>query len=144
MRVNDSEILIKKYDYEKTRDELEEIFTDYVEARFKFIELSEPNITSNYEIRYEAPTNFISNPTSYISINRLETLEQLNYFYDILSKVSQKLNKYERGYLVCCLLNDESEDVLTEKLAISKTKMVKNKKTCVIKTGLAFGVAYLK
>lgn len=117
------------------------LFDDYEEARFKFIELQEPVITTSYEMKYDYVVGNISNKTEKLCFDRLKTIDALNYFYNVLAKVSERLDYYERCYLVCCLLKKQSEDSVSELLQISKTKFNRHKKSCVIKCGLAFGVA---
>ena len=65
-------MFLDEYDYEKTKEKVFDVFKRYEKARFQFIELSMPKITTSYDINYECPESKISRPTERTSFLLLD------------------------------------------------------------------------
>ena len=138
------EMFLDQYDYEATKVAVFDVFKKYEIAKYKFIELSAPKITSSYEIDYTINELRKSNPTEKQSFLLLDTEEKLEKFYTVISKLSEQLNYYEKCYLVCCLYEKQTEEDIADRIGVSRPTFRKWKRTCIIKCGLSFGVAVPK
>ena len=142
MKLLDNET-IKKYDYKKTRANVDLFMKDYEENYFKYIGILPPNMTSHLcEIRVQMSRVNSSKVEKYV-IKKIETEQDfLEYLSTILSIVDN-LTIEEQHYFKGTYFIGNSESIISEELKCAETRMIHIKKSCIIKFALAIEKAVI-
>lgn len=135
---------IMKYDYKKTRANVDQFMKDYEENYFKYIGVLPPCLTSHLcEIRVQMSRVNSSKVEKYV-IKRIETEQEfLDYLNTILSIVDN-LTIEEQHYFKGAFFIGNSENIISEELKCAETRIIHIKKSCIIKFALAIEKAVLK
>ena len=127
-----------EYDKKEVEKRFKDLLKNIQEVQFKFLDLAVPNISQNYEIRYEKFTVNISDPTYNIAVKRIETRDELIKTYTILKKVyDQSLSYAEKVIFTDFFIINRSREVIEEKLHCGNERFYHIKNSCLIKFALA-------
>lgn len=133
--------VVMQYDYIKTKKNLEKLISKISVLECKFMNIKFPTITPSYEFKYECFTQKrVDKVGNYIE-RKLDTEADIDELYQALTEATELLTADERYYFVETFLKDLSEEVVIANLNKSKTGFIPIKESCVIKLGIALGVA---
>lgn len=136
--------IIMQYDYQKTKEKLENLLAKISELECIFVNIKFPTITPNYEFKYECFTQKKVDKVGNYVERKLDTEAEIDELYDSLTKATQLLSDSERYYFVENMLNGLSEEIISANLNVSRTGFIPIKESCVIKLALALGIAVRK
>jgi len=128
---------IKKYDYKKTKANVDIFMKDFEENYFRYIGILPPNITSHLcEIRVQMSRVNSSQVEKYV-IKKIESendfLEYLNTILCIVDNMTIEEQHYFKGtYFI-----GNSESIIAEELRCAETRIIHIKKSTIIKFALA-------
>ena len=150
--VNDSQYYIfstkelDKYDLTMTKENVEELVSEYKEAKFLYFasEKNLKNIGGYYEPKYNQHVIKINDKIGTNVCNKVDAINFIKNVDAILNPLLESLSPKEKRYYYHCLSSDNSEQTLAESLGISRTGLKPIKNNCILKFGLAFNIAVRK
>lgn len=134
-----SELLRKKvyddYDFKELRENIEEKFDKFKDAKFLYNFPVESNIrtTPTYQVREGSTSNTPISKVEQAIVKKVDNQIWMNEFYNSLMTVAAKLTLQEAYYLVDSFFSHKSEEIIAEKLGICKMTLQNVKKSCLIK-----------
>lgn len=130
---------ISKYNLEQTEENVLEIISNYLKAQYKYTDIIPPRMTSNYDVRYESLNKFNSGDSvsNYIE-KKVDAEIEINRFYNIMTKVIQRMSMYERIYYTELLINGKSERYTSDLIGVSRNGLKPIKNSCILRIALAF------
>ena len=136
--------VIKKYNYQKTRYEVDKFMDDFEENYFKYISVLPPSITSHIsEINVQSSRPSASAIERYV-INVSEFKEEFLKNLKTVMKVVNTFTREEEQYFKKYYFRGISENDIMEDLKCSIKRIIHIKKSCIIKFALALDNAILK
>lgn len=137
---------IAKYDMVRTKENVEELVSEYKQAKFWFFASEKvlKNINSYYEPKYNQHT---ANANDKIGVSVPIKLDADKFIVDyerIIDPLLETLSEEEKKYYSYCLSNELSEQILADNLGVSRTGLQPIKNNCILKIGLAFQIAIRK
>lgn len=136
--------IINRYNMSATRNNVEDLLGKYVSLQYKYLNITPPRITTNYEIRCESYSPTITDKVSYYVEKKFETEQEVKEFYQEIKIVLDNLTKDERIVLTQNLINMVSESITADFIGISRTGLKPIKQSCILKLALAFNIEVLK
>lgn len=124
------------YDIKSLKKKINDKFNRFKETKHFFNFSNDVNIVKSPQ--YDSIGIFGSN-TSYSKVEQLvdkniESQIWVSKFYYKMINLSYKLNKDESKYLIYTFFSEMSEELISEELKMSRTKLQKIKKSCLVKT----------
>lgn len=136
---------IKRYDMSETKKNVYKMLDKYISLQIKYFNLVPPRITSSYEVRYEnSSSTRRSDKVAYYVEKKFECEEQVNEFYKDVEALLQKMTKKEIIIFNHLLLKREVEDVVAERIDLSRKGMNPIKLSVILKVAIAFDIEVLK
>lgn len=138
--------MINKYDFSKTKDNVEDLIAEYKTAKFEYLVSDSmlEKITSCYNLKYEQ-NNIKSNDKVGDNISKkIDSKNTMEYFENIFNPLFEMMSSQERKYYSLGLINNNSEQFISDIIGISKTGLQPIKQNCILKIALAFHIAVLK
>lgn len=133
--------IVDNFNYEECKKNLKELMNRYLVYELEYHHISPPQITPNYEIRYEQFTGHYNDKILNYIIRKIESEKEIKEFYDNLYMALQKLTKEEMKYFKQHYINKRSEESIMYQMNISTRYFMKIKKSCVVKMTLFFNIA---
>ena len=145
MKLLKNEILVK-YDYKKTKANVDKYMDRFGEDYFKYIGVLPPNITSHLcEVKVQTSRTLSSSVERYV-VQKIELegerefIDYLNTIFNIVDNFTEEEQHYFKG--VYFLGNNEN--IISEELRCAIKKLIHIKKSCIIKFALAINQAVRK
>jgi len=136
--------LIRKYDYQKTRFEVNKFMDRFEEIYFKYFSILPPSITSHIsEVKVQSSRSSSSSLEKYV-INTADLHEELLSKLTLVLKVVDTFTEEETYFFKLSFFWGASENTIMEKIKCSIKRIIHIKKSCVIKLALALDKAILK
>lgn len=134
--------IVDKFDYEKSKMKLSELINNYLIYNIEYHYISPPQITPNYEIRYDSNKDFnaFSKIERYV-INKISCEEEIKIFYNDIYKALKLLTIEELKYFKQHFINKRSEESIMLQMNINTRYYMKIKKSCIVKLCLYFKIA---
>lgn len=77
-------------------------------------------------------------------IEKIDSKNIMENFEAVFNPLFDMMSVQERKYYSLCLINNNSEQIVTDALGISRTGLQPIKQNCILKIALAFHIAVLK
>ncbi len=137
--------IINKFNLKETKNNVVNMLGKFISLQYKYINITPPKITSNYELRYESfsSCNTIDKIGYYIE-KKYDTELKAKEFFEELGFVMNKLNHDELVVLKLYLINNQSETIVADFIGVSRTLFRNIKDSCILKLALAFNLEVLK
>ena len=130
-----SKDLRKNYNIEATEKRVVEMLNNYARLQYKYLNIIPPKITSNYQIRYESFGNVNTvDKISYYVQKKFDTELEVKEFYDEIAKVLYRMTREELIYFNDRLINYISEELIADKLQVSRKGLKKYKESVTTQT----------
>lgn len=131
---------LSNFDLEKTEENVMQIMSDFFKAQYKFMRISPPRMTANYEIRFESISSVNGSDCigKYVEA-KLDSEKEIIKFYNVMADTIMRMNIDEKVYYTEYLLNGKSERYTAEKIGVSRKGLGLIKNSCIVKIALAFG-----
>lgn len=131
---------LSNFDLVKTEENVMQIMTDFFKAQYKFMKVSPPRMTSNYEVKFESfSTLNVSDCLGQYVETKLDSEQEIIKFYNVMTDTIKRLNIAEKVYYTEFLLNGRSERFTAERIGVSRNGIQPIKNSCIVKIALAFG-----
>lgn len=136
--------VIMKYDYAKSKMNVEGFIRDFEEDYYKYVNLLPPSISSHLcEIKTQSSRNMTSDIEMYvIRKEKLENVFKENL--DTILKVTDNFSMEEQRYFKGRYFLGNSDDVLFEELRCGETHFEHIKRSSILKFALALNLAIPK
>ncbi len=142
-----SKNMIEKYNFTKTKENVEQLISEYKTAKFQFLlaDDSLKKISSMcYEPKYNQHTNDCKDKIGDNIAKRVDSKNIIEYFDYVFNSLFVMMSEQEKKYYSFCLINNNSEQTVSDFLGISRTGLIPIKQNCIIKIALAFHIEVLK
>ncbi len=140
-----SDRILEKYDYEKSKNNLQDLVDQYLIYELEYHYINPPKITPSYEIRYDSNKDFTpTSKTEVYVINKITQEEKLKLFYDDLYIIYNKLGLDELKYFKNHFLKRKAEYIIMNEMNLNRRCFDRIKKNCVIKMTIFFKIAVRK
>lgn len=134
-----SKKIIQEYYYSSLRKDLADIFKDFNDSKNYFSNISEDYcLTPNYEMIISNHPNSITDKVASLVEKNINKQNWTVNFYNKIDSLIRKLTYKEGIYFIRAFLLYESEESISEELAISRTYLQKIKQSCLVKMYLEF------
>lgn len=143
MKLLSSEV-IKKYDYQKTRSNVNEFMEGFEENYFRYISVLPPSITSHLSDVKVQSSSFSSSPVERYVLKKIEREEEFIEYLNVILKICDNLTASEQHFFKGVFFLGNTEAVLEEQLQCADKTLKHIKKSCIIKFALALNIAVLK
>lgn len=143
MKLLSSEV-IKKYDYQKTRSNVNEFMEGFEENYFRYISVLPPSITSHLSDVKVQSSSFSSSPVERYVLKKIEREEEFIEYLNVILKICDNLTASEQHFFKGVFFLGNTEAVLEEQLQCADKTLKHIKKSCIIKFALALNMAVLK
>lgn len=143
MKLLSSEV-IKKYDYQKTRSNVNEFMEGFEENYFRYISVLPPSITSHLSDIKVQSSSFSSSPVERYVLKKIEREEEFIEYLNVILKICDNLTASEQHFFKGVFFLGNTEAVLEEQLQCADKTLKHIKKSCIIKFALALNIAVLK
>ena len=137
-------IFLLKYDFEKSKEHVDELMKNIEEWKYSYINLVPPSITCNYEIKYEK-NNFV--PTDKVGgfVQKKVDMEmKIDKEYQRLTRILNNLNDQELEFFDMFYYKRMTEAIIGERLCVGHTLLSHIKKSCIIKIAMGLEKAVIK
>ena len=135
---------IMKYDYKKTRANVDHFMKDYEENYFKYIGVLPPSLTSHLcEIRVQMSRVNSSQVEKYV-IKRIESEKDFLSYLNTILNIVDNFTIEEQHFFKGTFFIGNTEDIISEEVKCAETRLTHIKKSCIIKFALAIEKAVLK
>ena len=143
MKLLSNEVIVK-YDYAKTKSEVDNFMKDFEEDYYKYVHLLPPSISSHLsEIKVQSSRNRTSDIEMY-AIKREELEDKFQDTLETILKVTDNFSYEEQRYFKGKYFLGNTDDVLYEELRCGETHFKHIKKSSIIKFALALNLAIPK
>lgn len=139
-----SNMIIEKYDYKKTKQNVDKFMAPLCEKIMEFRSITPPNITSHLKDVVVQETKRNSSPTERYVIKKLDTKEEVEEYYAVIQSIIDLLNEVEKICFKAEYLSELTIEKLVEKTNLSESTIKRIRKSCIIKFALALDLAILK
>lgn len=141
-----SKEMIDKYDFLKTKENVDDLMSQYKTAKFEFLVSNSilEKVSSCYQPRYNQINTGINDKIGDNVSKKIDSKNLIEYFDAIFNPLFEILTSQERKYYSLCLINNNSEQTASDILGISRTGLQPIKQNCILKIALAFHIAVLK
>ena len=136
MKLLNNEAIIK-YDYKKTKANVDDFMKGFEENYFKYISVLPPNITSHLcEIRVQM-SRVSSSPVEKYVIKKISSENDFIEYLNAILNIVDNLTNEEQHYFKGSYFLGNSESLIAEELRCAKKRIVHIKKSAIIKFALA-------
>ena len=143
MKLLDNKIILK-YDYKKTKINVDNFMNDFYEDYYKYINILPPSITSHLtEIKVESTRSNESSIEKYVEKKAIAE-QQLMQQLDLILKVFDTFNKQEEYFFKGVYIKGETEEHISELLNITRQGMGQIRRSAIIKFALALNLEVKK
>lgn len=143
MKLLSNEVIVK-YDYAKTKSEVDNFMKDFEEDYYKYVHLLPPSISSHLsEIKVQSSRIRTSDIEMY-AIKREELEDKFQDTLETILKVTDNFSYEEQRYFKGKYFLGNTDDVLYEELRCGETHFKHIKKSSTIKFALALNLAIPK
>ncbi len=97
-----------------------------------------------YEPKYNQHTNDCKDKIGDNIAKRVDSKNIIEYFDYVFNSLFVMMSEQEKKYYSFCLINNNSEQTVSDFLGISRTGLIPIKQNCIIKIALAFHIEVLK
>ena len=138
--------MIEKYDFQKTKENVEELISEYKKAKFECLvsENALSKITTCYQPKYNQSSFNSQDKLGSNVAKNIDSKEMIGYFEDIFNPLFTLLTMEERKFYSLGLINNNSEQFICDIIGISRTGLQPIKQNCILKIALSFHIAILK
>ncbi len=138
--------MIEKYDYLKTKENVEFLIEEYKIAKFQYLvsDSSLQQITSCYNFKHAQKTMNKNDRLGDEIAKRIDSKNMVDSVDAIFKSILKIIPLTERKYCIFCLINNHSERMLMEDLGITKRHLEHIKENCILKIALAFHIEVLR
>lgn len=136
--------ITEKYDMITTKKNVMLLLSEYLRLQYKYLEISPPKITYNYEIKSDYQNKNMTDNLSYYLDKKLKVETEIKAFYFEIEKVLKNMTREELIVTNYLLLKGNSEESVCEILGLSRTGLRPIKNSCILKIALAFNLEKLK
>ncbi len=133
--------IVDNFNYDKCKENLKKLINQYLVYELEYHHINPPQITPNYEIRYEQFTGNRNDKILNYIVKKIDSEEELKEFYDNLYIALGKLTFEELKYFKQHYINGRSEESIMYQMHINTRYYMKVKKSCVVKLTLYFNIA---
>lgn len=139
-----SKTVVKKYDYNATKKNVEQFMDPFYELIFKYKNISPPTISMKIsEVNIQHLNNPLSPVENYV-IKKLSTEEEVKEYYNTIQTIFDMLCNEEKICFKSIYFDGISEIDCAEILNVNKNTITEIRKSATIKFALALDLAVLK
>lgn len=135
--------IVKSRDYHSCKKKVDDLMYRFEEYRYRYHEISPPQITPNYEVRLEFSSHYVSNPTENYVQKKLDAMQEIEEFYLEMSKALSILCKEELIYFKGTYYNRMKEEKICDILNISRDSLRRIKESCIVKIAMYYKIDIL-
>lgn len=137
--------IMERYDYQKTKANVEKLIADYKTAKFQYMISDEVlnKITMSYQLKEEQTGSSAIDLVGDNVGKRTDAENTIKYFDSIFELLLKMLSSQEKKYYSICLINNNSEQTASDIIGVSRTGLQSIKKNCIFKIALAFHIEVL-
>lgn len=137
---------LENYDIVQTKENVENLFFQYKEAKFTFFasEKALKNISMNFNPKYNQNMITANDKVGDNVCKKVDSYNFIKSFDEVLNPLLEILSPHEKKYYLYCIANENSEQTVADIIGISRTGLQPIKNNCILKFGLAFQVAIRK
>ena len=137
---------LDKYEINETKKNVNKLLSDYKQAKFEYLVSNSvlEKLTSTLEPKYAQKSNIPYDSIGENITKKIDSERFIEYYDEIFNSLYSMLSSQEKKYYNLCLINNYSEQTLSDILGISRTGLQPIKNNCIIKIALAFHIAVLK
>ncbi len=130
--LNDS--LISKYYYVELKNDLKKLFSKFKDLKY-LCRIDETYSLQSNQLRIDKVGKTPLNPNKLLNIvgKKIDDEQFIKTMYHCILNISTKLTYQEAMYFIQCFFCDTTEESISEILSISRTKLQKIKKSCLVK-----------
>jgi hypothetical protein len=132
---------LAKFDFEKTKDNLDELMDKIEDWKYSYLNLLPPKITNNYEVRYEKFNLIVSDKVGDYVEKKIDMEKEIDAIYQLLGKALVRLNHFELDFFNMSYYNRLSESIIGTRLNVGHTQLLHIKKSCIIKIAMGLDKA---
>ncbi len=136
--------IINKYDYKKTKRNVDKFMAPLCEKVFIYRNLTPPSVSSHIKDVCVQESRSNSSSTERYIIKKLETEAEVKEYFDEIQSVIDEFNDGEKLCFKAEYLNQVTIEMLMEKSDLSESTIKRLRQSCIIKFALAFDIAVLK
>ena len=131
--------MIQKYYYKDLRKDLIKCFSNFNDSKIYFSNIADDyQLTSNYELKENKHIKNTNDKISSFVEQKIMNQRFTVNMYNRIESLICKLTYQESIYFVKTFLYYDSEESISEDLAISRTYLQKIKKSCLVKMRIEF------
>ncbi len=132
-----SKDMIDAYYYTEMKKDIAKVFTKYNDVKYLFSHRSDCYLSSiHYDTERVSLSKVNNDKVGNYIMNNVDLEIWTKDFYDTIISVSYKLTMQEAVYLVDAFFLNKSEEIISEKLLISRKTLQNIKKSCLVKVYL--------
>lgn len=136
-----SKSIVKKYNYSKTKSNIDDIMLKIEEYSYRIHNIQPPRITPSYEIRYDSNKNISPNSKIENYVTKLLDIEsEAEELYSTLNRALNKLCKNELCFFKGIYYEHTSQEEICNRLYLTMDQLKTIKISCILKLGMEFDV----
>lgn len=134
---------IKKYNYSKTKNNVDKFMEPLAECIFKYSNLTPPSITYQFKkVIIDISRSNTSSTEKYV-MKKLDTEEKLIEYYSIINEITSKFNKEESDWFSLSYKQGITDEEIAEVLKVSPSYIYHIKRSAIIKFALALNMVVM-
>lgn len=137
---------IEKYDIFQTKINVEDLVSEYKEAKFSLMASTKAleNISTYFTPKCSKTTNNSHDKIGDNVAKKIDSDTFIKSYDEVFKPLLETFSPDEKKYYLYCIANENSEQMLADSLGISRTGLQPIKNNCILKIGLAFQIAVKK
>lgn len=137
---------INKYDINLTKENVENLISEYKEAKFSLFASTKAleTISMFYTPKFGKTINVAQDKIGDNVAKKIDSDNFIKSYDEVFNPLLETFSPDEKKYYLYCIANENSEQMLADLLGISRTGLQPIKNNCILKIGLAFQIAVKK
>lgn len=135
-----------KYDIALTKENVENLVSEYKEAKFSLFASSKAleNISSYFTPKFGQTVRISHDCIGDNVAKKIDSDEFIKSYDEVFNPLLETFSPDEKKYYLYCIANENSEQSLADSLGISRNGLQPIKNNCILKIALAFQIAVKK